>query len=202
MLILGHQIDDFKTERKELLPPLATAFRVVPILFYGSLVFLVVVGSLATWHARLASARYQEILQQAESIKAEIASAKSARASLESKIREATNLEQWVLASMPMQPLVVEIIRSMGPSASIVELTLERDPVSPSQLKLTMVINTDSDKQIEETLSAIRRMNYREFSPTQTMVKGNLDYRASLLWRKPDDQLISPENRGKEVLVP
>ena len=199
MLIAARQIDDFKSERKELLPPLPMVFRLVPILFYCSVVFLAVVGSLAFYHAKVADSRHKDVLQRAASVKKEIESTKSSRAALEAKIREATDLENWVLASMPLQPLVVSIIRSMSESSSIVDLNLERDAETPSQLKLTLILNTDSDKQIERTLEAIRRLNYREFSPTQSMIKGNLEYRASLLWKNPSAESPTPESRAEQV---
>jgi len=199
MLIAARPIDDFKSERKELLPPLPMVFRLVPILFYCSVVFLAVVGTLAFYHAKIADSRHKDVLQRAASVKKEIEGTKSSRAALEVKIREASDLENWVLASMPLQPLVVSIIRSMSESSSIVDLNLERDAETPSQLKLTLILNTDSDKQIERTLEAIRRLNYREFSPTQSMIKGNLEYRASLLWKNPSAESPTPESRAEQV---
>jgi hypothetical protein len=200
MLIDARKIDDFKTERKDLLPPLPIIYRLVPILFYLSLVFVGVVGSASVWHARVASTRYQTVVQETSELQKKIDAAKAARSSLEKGIREATDLENWVLASMPLQPLVVGIIRSVVEGTTIVDLSLERDPETPSQLKLALTLNTESDKQIDETLKVIRELNYREFSPTQSMVKGNLEYRASLLWRKPDDKALTPEAREMEEL--
>lgn len=202
MLITALSIDDFKTERKDLMPPLPVVYRIVPIVFYGSIVFLVVVGALAIWHVRVAEGRRNEVESRVSGLKKEIESAKASRSSLEMEIREATDLEGWVLASMPVQPLIVTIIRSMSPTTAIVDLSLERDPETPSQLKLALTMNTDSDKQIEQTLERIRALNYREFSPTQSMVKGNLEYKASLLWRNPSKESPSPESRAKEITSP
>ena len=103
---------------------------------------------------------------------------------------------------MPLQPLVVGIVRSMAPNSSIVELNLERDAETPSQLKLGLRLNTDSDKQLENTLEVIRKMNYREFSPTQTRVRGDLDYRASLLWQNPHTKKQTPEERAQQAVEP
>jgi hypothetical protein len=202
MQISGAQIDDLKTDRKDIMPPLPMVLRVVPILFYGAIAFSLVVGSSALWNARLATQRRDAILQNITSVKSEIAQTKSSRAALEARIREAADLENWVIASMPLQPLVVGIVRGMAPNSSIVELTLERDAETPSQLKLGLRLNTDSDKQLEQTLELIRSMHYREFSPTQTRVRGDLEYKASLLWQNPYTKNQTPEERAKQALEP
>lgn len=202
MLINARNIDDFKTERKDLLPALPVIYRLVPILFYLSLAFLAVVGSTAMWHARVALQRYQNVVLATSALQGKIDATKAARSELEKAIREATDLENWVLGSMPLQPLVVEIVRSMDEGTTIVDLGIERDPETPSQLRLSLTLNSDSDKQIEETMQKVRLLDYREFSPTQSMVNGNYEYRASLLWRKPSGPMPSPQDRAKEIVQP
>lgn len=202
MQIFADQIDDLKTDRKDIMPALPMVFRLVPILFYGAVAFLLVIGSLAFWNMRVATQKRDAVKQQITSLQAEIAKTKADRAALESKIREATDLEAWVLASMPLQPLVVAIVRSMDPQSSIVDLKLERDTETPSQLRLGLRLNTNSDQQLEDTLEVIRRMNYREFSPTQTRVRGDLDYRASLLWQNPHTKVPTPSERAQEIVQP
>lgn len=202
MQISAEQIDDLKTNRKDIMPPLPMIFRLVPILFYCAIAFSLVVGSLAFWNGRVAAERRDETRRRVANISSEITQTKANRAALETKIREATDLEAWVLASMPLQPLVVAIIRSMGPNSSIVELSLERDTETPSQLRLGLRLNSDSDRQLEDTLKVIRDMNYREFSPTQTRVRGDLDYRASLLWQNPHSKRPLPEERAQQPAQP
>jgi hypothetical protein len=203
MQIDARKIDDFKTERKDLLPPLPTIFRLVPLLFYLSIVFFAVVGSAGVWHSRMAEDRRLSLLSETSSLQAEIAQTKAARVALDDQVLEAMDLENWVLGSMPLQPLVVEIIRSIGENSSIANLSLERDPETPSQLKLALTLRTDSDAQLDATLNAIRKLNYIDLSPTQSMVQGNLEYRATLLR---DDRktrkLPTPEDRKAEILQP
>lgn len=185
MQINGRQIDDFKTDRKDIMPPLPPVMRLVPILFYLSICFSLVIGALAIWNTKMASARYDQGLNGVAETERQIAALKAERAALDAQIKEAADLENWVLTAMPLQPLVLSIIRSMDARTSIVDLTLDRDAENPSQLKLALRLNADSDKQLDKTLDAIRSMNYREFSPTQTMVRGDLDYRANLVWVSP-----------------
>ena len=196
MLISETRIDDFKTDRKDIAPPLPMVMRLVPILFYLSLLFLVVVGSVASLHAKLSSDQRKNVIARIESLKSQIEQSKTQRASLETEISEALDLEAWVLASMPLQPLIMAIIRSMGPESEIVDLTLERDAETPSQLRLGLKLNSSSDKQLEDTLAAIKDLDYREFNPTQTRVQGNLDYKASLLWQDPRPVRETPESRA------
>lgn len=199
MLIQGQYVDDLKTDRKDITPPLPMIMRLVPLLFYCSLLFLVVIGSVSFVYSRVEAGRRDNTLAQVTALKGEIAAQKTARSSLEAKIRESTDLEAWVLASMPIQPLVVNIVRSMGPQSAIVSLSLERDAETPSQLRLGLRLNTDSDKQLEKTLDVIRGMNYREFSPTQTRARGDLDYRASLLWQSPAGETQTPTERTNTI---
>jgi hypothetical protein len=202
MQIFGSQIDDLKTDRKDIMPALPMVLRIVPILFYSAIAFALIVGSVAFWNGRMATQRRDATKERIATLNGEISSTKASRAALEAKIREATDLEAWVLASMPLQPLAVGIIRSMSPNSSIVELSLERDAETPSQLKMGLRMNTDSDKQLEDTLATIEKMHYREFSPTQTRVRGDLDYRASLLWQNPYSKNQTPEERAKQAVQP
>ncbi len=170
--------------------------RLVPLLFYLSVAFLVVVGSLASLHSKFSSDHHATILARTAKLKSDIEQTKGSRAALESEIAEATDLEAWVLASMPLQPLVVAVMRSMGRDSEIVNFTLERDAETPSQLRIGLVLNTASDKQLEQTMDVIRDMDYREFNPTQTRSHGNLDYKANLLWQDPQSQgRQTPEER-------
>ena len=201
MLIDARKIDDFKTERKDLLPPLPMTFRLVPILFYMSVLFLVVVGSVAMWHARAASQRYQALASETAALQQQIQQSKGARDQLDERTLEAMDLENWVLASMPVQPLVVEIHNSIQDNSSIVSLTVERDPETPSQLKLDFVLQTDSEKQLDAILEAVKNLGYRILSPTQSMEKDNIKYRATL-GRETRRRSVTPEARKREVVQP
>ena len=155
-------------------------------------------GSLAYLRDKSASDHRNAIAARVESLKREIAALRSERAALEEEVVESQDLEAWVLSSMPIQPLFVDIVRSMGPQSEIVELSIERDAEKPSQLRLSLELNTASDKQLDQTLAAIQRRNYRELNPMLTRIQGNLDYKASLVYEDPDaSQWQTPEERSR-----
>lgn len=184
MQIVARQIDDFKTHRKDIAPPLPLVFRLVPILFYLAVLFAVIVGSLSLWNQKIAADKLAETRARIATLNSSIESTKASRSALELEIREAMDLEKWVLASIPLQPLVIEIIRSMNPDSQIVELRIERDTQTPSQLKLGLRLNTKSDRQLEQTLEVIKALNYREVSPTQSRSQGELNYQATLIQQR------------------
>ncbi len=201
MLIAETKVDDFKTDRKDIAPPLPMVMRFVPILFYLSVLFLVVVGTVASLRTKLSYDQLTAVQNRIEKLKGQIEESKKARAALETDIIEAQEMEAWVLASMPLQPLVVEIARSIVPPAELVNLSIERDAETPSQLRLNLKLNTDSDKQLDKTLEVIGARNYREFNPTQTRAQGHLDYKASLLYDSSERRTQTPEER-KESRIP
>lgn len=203
MLIDARKIDDFKTERKDLLPPLPMLFRLVPLLFYLAIVFAAVVGSVAVWHSRVAEEKRLSLVAETASLQQNIQQTKASREALDEETLQAIDLENWVLGSMPLQPLVVEIIRSIDTNSSLASLSLERDPETPSQLKLSLALRTDSNEQLESTLNRIRKLGYIDLSPTQSMVQGNIEYRATLLRNdRKEGVALTPEARKKEIKTP
>ena len=131
-----------------------------------------------------------------EKLKSEIEEKRKSRADLEMQIAEASDLEAWTLSSMPLQPLVIAIIRSMEPGSEIVRLQLERDAETPSQLRMRLVLNTASDKQLERTLQDINALNFRESNQAYTRSDGQFVYTTRLLWKDPQSQSRqTPEQR-------
>jgi len=185
MQISGHQIDDFKSERKGITPPLPVILRLVPILLYCSIGVAILMSSIYFIQFRLAIQKRDGHKAQTRSLAAQTQDARNQRTALEAQIKKATDLESWVASARSLQPLIVDIARSMGPRSTIVDLRLDRDADSPAQLKLGIRLGTDSTKQIDTTLEKIAAQKYRAFSPQQTLGRGELDYRATLVWQDP-----------------
>ena len=173
-----------------------------PVAISVALLLLAAVGSFASMHIKFASDHLDSLLGRIGQLKKEIEAIKTEKTALENEIQEATDLEAWVLASSPLQPLVVAIIRSMSPQSEIVDLTLERDAETPSQLRISMELNTVSEKQIADTLGVIRELNYREFNSTHTRVQGKLNYTARLLWKDPANRQTPEEREAQAGATP
>lgn len=146
----------------------------------------------------------QAEVARVEKLKSEIEEKKKERSDLEKKIAEATDLNAWTLAAMPLQPLVVGIIRSMEPGSKIERLQLERDAETPSQVRIRLVLNTESEKQPEHTLEVIREMGFRESDQTYTRSDGKLVYTARLLRENPQPQTrrASEQRQNSSVTSP
>jgi hypothetical protein len=183
MQLPAKQIDDFKTDRKGITPPLPVILRLVPLLLYCSIAVAVILGSIFFLQLQLAVQKRESHRAQTGSIEVQTQEARNQRIALESEIKKATNIEAWVASSRPIQPLLVDIARSMGPRSSIIDLRLDRDADAPAQLKFSIKMGTDSTKQLDITLDRITKQDYRTFSPQQSLGRGELDYRATLVSR-------------------
>jgi len=185
MQISGRFIDDFKTDRKGITPPLPAVLRLVPIGFYCAIAVAILLSAVFLLQYRIATQKRDGHRAQAGTLATQTANTLSERTALEVQIKKAINLQTWVSGSRPLQPLVVEISRSMGPKANILDLSLVRDEKAPAQVALSLKIGTDSVRQLDTTLEKIASQQYRAFSPTQTLGQGELDYRATLVRQGP-----------------
>lgn len=185
MQITERQIDDFKSDRKDIAPPLPVVLRLVPLLFYCSIAVAIILSSIFAIQFQLAVQKRDAHKAQTASLATQTQDARSQRTALESQIKKATDIQSWVASSRPLQPLLVEITRSMGARSSIVDLRLDREPDNPSQIKMGLRMGTDSTKQLDLTVEKIANLNYRAFSPTQTLGRGELDYKATLVHQDP-----------------
>ena len=191
MQIHGRYIDDFKTERKDVAPPLPTYLRLVPILFYATIVGSVLLNALFIAQFSQAGQIREAERKKNRELKVELDATKSKRLELESEAKRATDLANWVDTSRPLQPLIVEVARSMEPEASLVDLKLERNEDNPSQIRIALKIQTDNTRQLDQTLQAISNSRFRLFSPQQSMDKGEANYSATLLWQDSNREAMS-----------
>ena len=181
MLINETRIDDFKTDRKDITPPLPVILRLVPLLFYCSIGLAIALSLVFLSQIRAASTKRDNSHAQEASLKVQTQETQNQRTALEAQIKKANAVENWITSSRPLQPLVVDIARSMGPKSSILDLRLDRIPELPSQLRLSLKLATDTTKQLDTTMEAIAKHKYRSFSPVQSLGRGELDYRATLV---------------------
>lgn len=176
-------IDDFKTERKDIAPPLPPYLRLVPIFFYLAIVASILLNALFLARWSQASQAKEASISQDKATLAELAQVKEKRQKLETEARKATDLANWVEGSRPLQPLIVDIARSMEKDSSIVEMSLERAAENASQIKLGLRLQTANTRQLDLTLQTIANARFRTFSPQQSMERGEVEYKATLFWQ-------------------
>ncbi|MEI8388029.1 MAG: hypothetical protein WCG76_10535 [Verrucomicrobiota bacterium] len=185
MQITERQIDDFKSDRKDITPPLPMVLRLVPLLFYCSIAVTVILSSIFAIQFQLAVQKRDSHKTQSASLVTQTQDARNQRTALEAQVKKATDIQNWVAGSRPLEPLLVEITRSMGSRSLILDLRLDREAENPSQIRMGLSMGTDSTKQLDTTVEKISTLNYRAFSPTQTLGRGMLDYKATLVYKDP-----------------
>ncbi len=173
--------DDFKTDRKDITPPLPAVLRLVPILFYLTVISSLILSGLFLYQLKLANDNIAAARGGLADAQAQVATMAAERTQLESRILRATDVQAWVEGSRPIQPLVVAVARSINQEASLADLKLDRDNEAPSSLKLAMRIGTSSPSQLEETTDAIFRESFRLLQPEQTLAEGQINYRATIV---------------------
>jgi hypothetical protein len=185
MHITHRIIDDFKTERPDVSPPLPTYLRLVPIVFYLVVLGGVVLSGLFFLILRNAAATEQQWKALSAERNRMVAEVQTDRSALERKARRASDIVAWVEGARAVQPLAVAIVRSMSGTASITSLGLSRDPAAATQIKLDLKLNAQDPRQLDTTLEAISASGYRSYNPNQTQNRGEIDYQATLLYQAP-----------------
>lgn len=183
MQIFAKSIDDFKTERKDVSPPLPAYLRLVPLFFYLSVVASILLNALFLANFSQAVQARDRAKSEDKQLQADIGEVKGKRQALEAETKKASDLAAWVDSSRALQPLVVEIARSMEKDAALLELSLQRDMQNPTQIQLGLRLQSSNPRQLDLALQTIANSRFRTFSPQQNTTKGEVDYKATLMWQ-------------------
>lgn len=183
MQIYAKLIDDFKTDRKEISPPLPAYLRLVPMFFYASVVASILLNALFVASFSQAVQTRDRAKKEDAQLQADIGDVKGKRQALEAETKKASDLAAWVDSSRALQPLVVEIARSMEKDAALLELNLQRDAQNPTQIKLSLRLQSSNPRQLDLALQTIANSRFRSFSPQQNTTRGEVDYQATLMWQ-------------------
>ena len=190
MLIQRHIIDDFKTDRKDILPPLPTILRLVPLLFYCSIAVAVILASLFWLDLQVARERLAQHERAVADADVQLQRVKGDKGRLEGLILRANSTEKWVSASQPIQPLAVAIARSIQKGSTLVELQLARKDGQAGQIQLSLRLATSDPRQIDRTINAISSEGYRFISPQQSVSNGVFEYKSTLIWQNARPEAI------------
>jgi len=181
MLIPKRRIDDFKAERKDLLPPLPTVLRLVPILFYCAIGMTALLAVVYVIQISIYQDKLKALTTGISQANTQINTSKQSRSTLESRILKATAVQRWVESSQPVQPLVVAITRSIQDGSNLINLRLDRDEEAPENLNLELRVGARSVEQLDDTITAISEQGYRGFSPQQSVAGTEIDYKSTLV---------------------
>jgi hypothetical protein len=181
MQIPSRIVDDLKTDRKDITPPLQAVLRLVPVFFYAAIVGCLLLGTIFFAQLRLAEDRLRAHEARLAELEGEVTKAKEDRASLEAKILRAQDVEMWAKASKPIQPLAVTIARSIGAGSTIEDLKLDRVDALDPKIRLSLRIGTDKVDQLDRTIQALENSKFRVFTPEQSITRGEIDYHATLV---------------------
>jgi hypothetical protein len=176
-------VDDLKTERPDISPSLPAYLRLVPILFYTTILGGILLSAFFLFVLQNAAAAESQWNAQAAQRTQDLDNIQADRSSMEKQAKRANDIVAWVGGARSLQPLVVAIIRSMDSSSSIVGLALTRDPATPTQIKFTLQLNTQGARQLDATLEKITALNFRAYNPNQTQTRGETDYEATLIYQ-------------------
>ncbi len=188
MQIITKSIDDLKTDRKGISPPLPAYLRIVPLLFYLGIIATIVFNGTFFLQLTQANRDMAESKARTQELQGKIAGVQKQRKDLEAEARKASDLLAWIDSTRAMQPLIVDVARSIGTDSALLDLRLNRDAQNPSQVLLSMRLQSDGTRQLDTTLARIASQRFRTFSPQQTLAKGEIDYKVTLLWQDSERQ--------------
>ena len=77
----------------------------------------------------------------------------------------------------------MRIARSVTGETRLTEVILERNEQLPNQLVLSMKMMGSSIQQVQTIQTNIEQLNYRAYSPQQSIKDGLIDYRSNLVWQ-------------------
>lgn len=181
MILPKLTVDDFKEERRDVTPPLPIVLRIVPLLFYLSIFAALVLCSIFLVQIQVAASSIKTYEQGIADVKADMENTATMRTQLEGRILRATDVQNWVEGSTPVQPLAVAAARSISPDSMLADLRLDRDPDSPASIRFGMRVSASTMEQIDKTTTALGDQHYRVIQPQQTLSDGQIDYRATLV---------------------
>lgn len=184
MEVLCH---DIKTERKEVSGGLPDALKVVPLLFYVSVV--VCTGLFVSFELQRKAAVNELQTRQSQALKFnQVATAVTQeRKGVETANAWATEVAKWLEGAHNLQPLLVALGRGVGESATIAEVILARNSEIASQIQFTLKLDGVNSQVLDQTLEGIRKLDFRAYSAQQQKEGEGLDYNAILVYQPRDD---------------
>jgi cell division protein FtsB len=197
MLIEPQVIDDLKTERPDVTPPLPLIARLVPILFYVSMIGSILLCGLFAFRLQEVAAARENYKAQERQSREQLQALRDSRQTLEARAKRASDLQVWTETARPLQPIIVELARSLDPDSTLAELRLTRATDNPRQLRFALKLNTNTVQLLDRMLQQLQARGYRSYTPEQRLARGEIDYQATLVWQNPS--LLLQEDEASDT---
>jgi len=179
-------LDDLKTERPDITPPLPVVLRLIPLLFYLSLLGCILLVGLFAFRLKEVAVSRDQFLAAEEASKNDLNQTRSQVQALEGRAKRASDLLDWTESARPIQPVLVDLGRTLSEDAALTELRLTRNQENPNQLRISVRMNTTSMDDLDRLLGSLQKFGYRPYSPEQKFTRGEIDYQAMLIWQNPN----------------
>ncbi len=174
---------DFKTPRTNTSRRLPNSFRFVPFAFYLALVagtYFVTMDIISYGAAKSDKIKFEQTKSQHDE---ETKKNDGTSQGITLETARANEVAKWVEGTRAVQPIAVRIARSVTGETRLTEVILERNEQLPNQLVLSMKMMGSSIQQVQTIQTNIEQLNYRAYSPQQSIKDGLIDYRSNLVWQ-------------------
>jgi hypothetical protein len=192
-------LDDLKTERPDITPPLPAIFRMIPLLFFLSFIGCILLVGLFAFRLKEVTSSRDQYLAAEKASRNDLQQTRSQVQALEGRAKRASDLQNWTESARPIQPVLVDLGRSIGEDTALTELRLTRNQDNPNQLRIGVRMNTTSMDDLDRLLVSLQKFGYRPYSPEQKFTRGEIDYQAMLIWQNPNLEPVPPT---EEELTP
>ena len=164
---------DLKTERTDVLPPLPSVARIIPVGVYISIVGAILLTGFYYWQLKTAESDKQEWEAKEQTEKADQDNIAKMIKNIDDETKRADEVKSWVSGAKGVQFLVAQIARSMDEGSTISELRLTRENSDPTKIRASLRLNKGGKDQLERTLKTVQgKTGYRAY---QERTKANPD---------------------------
>lgn len=179
---------DLKTERSDVGQPLPGILRILPVLFFLTILFALLGNTFFYLQLNSAKAEKERWLKKEKAEKTQSDSLLAEKDTIAEEAKRADSVVRWMEGAKGMQELVLGITRSMEGDVTIAELALTRDKASPGHINTTLRLNggggAGGNRQLDSTLTQLNSdpYFYKSYSAQVSNGKeGQLDYEATLI---------------------
>lgn len=174
---------DIKTERRDVSSGLPQGLKIVPVLFYITMVACTALYCFFETSRNQAEHELVKWRDAATKFNQETASIAQERKVIETANTWANGVAKWLEGAHNLQPLLVALGRGVGADATISEVLMTRNTEIASQIQFTLKMNDVTSQVLDRTLEGIRKLDFRAYSAQQQKEGDTLDYNAILVFQ-------------------